>query len=897
MITSIPEREIKRLTDIKTNSSVYIGNRKFILGKEKGGGGEGAIFSIKGMPDAVAKIYFQSACTERRRAKIEKIISLNIWNPRIAVPFKAIRDCNNVFIGYAMPLAVGKSLQDRIYTKKGFDGWSRKNLVELCLSMMNIIRDVYSVPGHRILIGDINLGNFIINAPDNICLVDFDSIQIDDFPCPVGVDDFTPPELLREHENRKNLLRDYNNEAFSIAVLLFRVLCNNQNPFSCRNGATPADNILNSKFPYNADGTATEDVPKGYWSCYWAALPDYIRKAFVQSFTTEKRTLVGEWITLLGRYLNEFDRIISRSPFLNELIITKYPNDFDPGKDNRCICCNSIVPPSMLSQGLCFDCIKAGVELIRKSCRHCHHVYTYVYKPGTRVKNEDYCPDCLAPVPVVCDCCGKKAHVHKYLVDSFRHEGKVLCTDCWKRYESIKKKIGEYKKPASDIKIFTSIDFEAEFDKVKEFCRESSDFLQTFGTDSARKLLEDLAFLFWAYYAQSIGLGEYQKVLSERMELSSTKEYHSVLRRLSELNNKAKGDIRISDDKNISVRLLPYGSLIPDLCNEKRQKIVEAYNAIVSGITSSGDALLCKYDTEFVHGKDINSDKLIDLSDKMRREAERIGLKLDSYNDSTVIRCYENCKDGADKISRFLSFYSGCDDIFLNRDCPSAADAETAKGFLESKKALVSDYLLNQIDPYAIACERIDSYIDALDALDTIYSSYKQMTRDKLAAALPNLENAIYKIRNSCASFRSSDFIAYYMPQFIDNARDYINSDGSSQSSIMEICSNLMSSISNIDENPLYKEISEERDSLYEAAREEERQKKAAARMDEAVEIFKKIVIGIFIAGGIALGIYLLFWIILPFLWNLFLSILKIALIAGLIIGGIALLAMIFGDR
>ena len=135
------------------------------------------------------------------------------------------------------------------------------------------------------------------------------------------------------------------------------------------------------------------------------------------------------------------------------------------------------------------------------------------------------------------------------------------------------------------------------------------------------------------------------------------------------------------------------------------------------------------------------------------------------------------------------------------------------------------------------------------------------------------------------------------MPQFIDNARDYINSDGSSQSSIMEICSNLMSSISNIDENPLYKEISEERDSLYEAAREEERQKKAAARMDEAVEIFKKIVIGIFIAGGIALGIYLLFWIILPFLWNLFLSILKIALIAGLIIGGIALLAMIFGDR
>ena len=422
VITDIPEKIITRSIELKVNSSIYVGNTRYSLGKEKGSGGEGTVYSVRNLSNAVAKIYNNNACTERRRAKIQRIVSLGIQDKSICAPFAIVKDKKSTFAGYLMPFASGESLQNRLFNfdRDGFLGWTRRDLVGLCLTVLKIIQGVYSIPNHRILIGDINLGNFIVRNPRDVSLVDFDSIQIDEFPCPVGKDEFTAPELLSNLSNRKDSLRSRDNEAFSIAILLFLILCNNMHPFSCRNGESPATNIIKGTFPYNADGSVSKYAPIGNWPFYWAALPAYIRSAFIQSFSSSNRTSVDEWIKLFERYHDDFSSIIHKSPFLNNIILDRFPSDFHPDSSSYCLCCHEPKPGNLMIDRLCLDCINAGAKVKTKKCKGCGREIIYAIKPRSKSAGPEYCDNCLSKVSVTCKACGKKAEVPKYLLESYK---------------------------------------------------------------------------------------------------------------------------------------------------------------------------------------------------------------------------------------------------------------------------------------------------------------------------------------------------------------------------------------------------------------------------------------------------------------------------------------------
>ena len=82
----------------------------------------------------------------------------------------------------------------------------------------------------------------------NIWMVDTDSFQIENFPCPVGTVNFTAPEI----QGRKypEFLRSKEHELFAVATMLFMLLHPGKPPYSQQGGGSPSDNIKAMDFPY-----------------------------------------------------------------------------------------------------------------------------------------------------------------------------------------------------------------------------------------------------------------------------------------------------------------------------------------------------------------------------------------------------------------------------------------------------------------------------------------------------------------------------------------------------------------------------------------------------------------------------------------------------------------------
>ena len=84
----------------------------------------------------------------------------------------------------------------------------------------------------------------MLNKEDKkVYLIDCDSYQVDSFPCPVGTQEFTPPEL--QGVDFRYRLRDVNNELFSLAVMLFTILMPGQKPYAAKDNGDIIENIKN----------------------------------------------------------------------------------------------------------------------------------------------------------------------------------------------------------------------------------------------------------------------------------------------------------------------------------------------------------------------------------------------------------------------------------------------------------------------------------------------------------------------------------------------------------------------------------------------------------------------------------------------------------------------------
>ena len=312
-------------------STLYTSDGKIAyLGTLLGSGGEGSVYKIPNMPGKVAKIFKATTRTEYMERKIEAIISNHIpsrlENILIStVPETLLYDETDRFVGYVMPWIPTKFklydvTRDSSTRKKYFPELDYKGLIIIAYNLAEVVNCLHE---HAVVVGDLNYHNIVVNPDGTVCLIDTDSYDIVDkktsehFPCVVGVQEMLAPELqtvsyLKDGEFSKET------DLFSLAILIFRLLMSNADPFGgilttniSASEIAANDSIINGECPYvrEIEGKKVPD-----WAPSFDILPKYIQELFIRVFDYTfdtyrtqigKRPTAKEWMEALMRYYNE----------------------------------------------------------------------------------------------------------------------------------------------------------------------------------------------------------------------------------------------------------------------------------------------------------------------------------------------------------------------------------------------------------------------------------------------------------------------------------------------------------------------------------------------------------------------------------------------------------------
>jgi DNA-binding helix-hairpin-helix protein with protein kinase domain len=192
---------------INKNKSDLDPGQVIMLGEKLGEGGEGSVWNVVGYP-GVAKIYNSKVVTPEKEIKLTFMLT----NPpqdemfarynHISITWpSALLYQGSSFSGYLMPRLIDSFKILDIYNPKvrkaKCPGFTWKYLVHTALNLSIAMSAIHN---RKYLIGDINEGNILVTRQALVSLIDTDSFQVEDssghiYPCPVGKEEFTPPEL------------------------------------------------------------------------------------------------------------------------------------------------------------------------------------------------------------------------------------------------------------------------------------------------------------------------------------------------------------------------------------------------------------------------------------------------------------------------------------------------------------------------------------------------------------------------------------------------------------------------------------------------------------------------------------------------------------------------------
>ena len=287
---------------VNIGDNVFIDNGESVLLSEKiSTGSEGLVFRT-GDPKMVAKIYHRGIMTALRWMKLTRMTKMGLKAKGICWPTSLLYNQNHEPVGYLMPAAQGYTLgtvfdgQDAIMDR--FPGWDRSSVVQ---SACQIFEKIIYLHLHGILLGDIQMKNIMIKSPMEVYLIDLDSVQLDDLPCPVGTEEFTPPELW--NRSFSTLLRKSVHEDYSCGILVFSILFCGQYPYNQRLGKeTLREEIIALAFPYKCGHVENSDIPLGGYDKIWQAIPSTLQDMFCRAFQEGKRYETVEWYAALDAY-------------------------------------------------------------------------------------------------------------------------------------------------------------------------------------------------------------------------------------------------------------------------------------------------------------------------------------------------------------------------------------------------------------------------------------------------------------------------------------------------------------------------------------------------------------------------------------------------------------------
>lgn len=280
------------------------------LGPEIGRGGEGTVYSIQGKPGLAAKIY-KPELAQERHAKIAAMTAAK-WqtSPFVAFPIDTLFNTAGLFRGFSMPKVGGHKAVHELYSptsrKSAFPKATYPFLVRC---VVNIARAMAGVHATGCVIGDINHSGILVSETATVTLIDADSFQVRRdghlYPCKVGVQEFTPPELQGRPLDK--ILRTENHDAFGLAVLLFYTLFMGRHPYAGRylgGGDMPMDRAIKEfRFAYSSRRSALQMEPPPNVPVL-ADLPLGIADAFELSFgpagANSARPAAKNWVALLS---------------------------------------------------------------------------------------------------------------------------------------------------------------------------------------------------------------------------------------------------------------------------------------------------------------------------------------------------------------------------------------------------------------------------------------------------------------------------------------------------------------------------------------------------------------------------------------------------------------------
>lgn len=283
----------------------YNGGERLTLDKRLSGGAEGMVFFTDNSK-LVAKVYHKGVITPLRWAKLKKLTELGITTRSFCIP-QHLLYFHNVPIGYTMFLGKGTTLgnvfdgPDAILER--YPDWTR---LDVCETLLSLIGKYLYLHMHDVIAGDIQLKNALIDNSNSQCLIDMDSVQIGNLPCPVGTEEFTDPRLWGK--DFSSFVRTLADEDYSIAMLVFTVLFCGLHPYATRKGAeTLREEILNKNFPYTLDNSDTEHIPLGGYAHIWEYLPEHLRLMLYRTFKEGKDYEAVCWRDAVQEYMNELE--------------------------------------------------------------------------------------------------------------------------------------------------------------------------------------------------------------------------------------------------------------------------------------------------------------------------------------------------------------------------------------------------------------------------------------------------------------------------------------------------------------------------------------------------------------------------------------------------------------
>ncbi|MCD4658191.1 MAG: hypothetical protein K8S87_11690, partial [Planctomycetes bacterium] len=230
------------------------------------------------------KLYtFEAIPTEIKR-NLELIQSEDIAIQQIIFPKMLVYSDSGAIAGYTMLKPQGQNMLRSIFIKsqfrKLFPNWSRVNLVNLCISLLKLIKQLHR---ESILIGNLNPKSIFIKNDTEISIIN-------------------PDEFVYLKNTGQKTEFDYQHDDFIMAVFVYMILIPGKPPFQIKLGTNAIDNLLKMFQNYSISDEYTWEQSEDEDKYLWNNLPEDIRTSFHSIFNKEKRFTEDMWIQLMENF-------------------------------------------------------------------------------------------------------------------------------------------------------------------------------------------------------------------------------------------------------------------------------------------------------------------------------------------------------------------------------------------------------------------------------------------------------------------------------------------------------------------------------------------------------------------------------------------------------------------